>query len=72
MLHHFQDEQHGGFFFTADDHEELVARTKEWYDASVPSSNAMAATALLRLGKLYGTNRIGGCRQSARCRQPRG
>ncbi len=54
MLQHFQDDQHGGFFYTADDHEELVTRTKQWHDGSVPSSNAMAATALLRMGKLTG------------------
>ncbi len=54
MLAHFRDPEEGGFHFTADDHEALVARTKEWFDASVPSSNAMAATALARLGKLTG------------------
>ena len=56
MLAHFRDPEEGGFYFTADDHEALVARTKEWFDASVPSSNAMAATALSRLGKLTGSN----------------
>ncbi len=54
MLQHFRDDQQGGFFFTADDHEELVTRTKQWHDGSVPSSNAMVATVLLRLGKLTG------------------
>ena len=44
----------GGFFFTADDHEQLIARNKDWHDGSVPSGNAMAATALVRLGKLCG------------------
>src|SRR4029077_4902394 len=43
-----------GFYFTADDHEALVARQKDWQDSSTPSGNAMAATALLRLGKLTG------------------
>jgi uncharacterized protein YyaL (SSP411 family) len=54
VLRHFQDPREGGFFFTADDHERLVARTKEWTDASVPASNALLAYALLRLGKLTG------------------
>jgi uncharacterized protein len=44
----------GGFFYTASDHEKLLTRTKELTDSSVPSGNAMAATALLRLGKLLG------------------
>jgi uncharacterized protein YyaL (SSP411 family) len=54
MLAHFADRDGGGFFFTADDHEALVARQKDWQDSSTPSGNAMAATALLRLGKLTG------------------
>jgi uncharacterized protein YyaL (SSP411 family) len=54
MLKHFEDKERGGFFFTADDHEQLIARNKDLHDASVPSGNAMAATALLRLGKLCG------------------
>jgi len=54
LLAHFEDPEHGGFFFTADDHEQLIARNKDVHDASVPSGNAMAATALIRLGKLTG------------------
>jgi uncharacterized protein YyaL (SSP411 family) len=54
MLQHFEDKARGGFFFTADDHEQLIARNKDLHDASVPSGNAMAATALFRLGKLSG------------------
>ena len=54
VLDHFQDAEAGGFFFTADDHESLIARQKDLQDSSVPSGNAMAATALLRLGKLTG------------------
>jgi uncharacterized protein len=44
----------GGFFYTASDHEQLLTRTKELTDSSTPSGNALAATALLRLGKLLG------------------
>ncbi len=54
MLAHFADPNEGGFFFTADDHEAIVAREKDWQDSSTPSGNAMAATALLRIGKLTG------------------
>ncbi|WP_254513556.1 thioredoxin domain-containing protein [Anatilimnocola floriformis] len=53
LLTHFADPA-GGFFFTADDHEQLIVRNKDLHDSSVPSGNAMAATALLRLGKLTG------------------
>ncbi len=54
MRLHFEDSAGGGFFFTADDHEQLIARNKDFHDASVPSGNGMAATALIRLGKLTG------------------
>ncbi len=54
VLDHFDDETDGGFFYTADDHEELIVRNKDLYDNSVPSGNAMAATVLVRLGKMTG------------------
>ncbi len=53
MREQFGDAE-GGFFFTGKDHETLVARTKDVQDSSTPSGNAMAATALLRLGRLTG------------------
>jgi hypothetical protein len=54
MLRHFADPNGPGFFFTADDHERLIARTKDLHDGSTPSGNAMAVTALLRLAALTG------------------
>ncbi len=54
ILEHFGDAEAGGFFFTAADHERLIARRKDWLDASVPSSIGLATTALVRLGKLCG------------------
>ena len=54
VLDHFADPAGGGFFYTAADHEQLIARTKELTDSSTPSGNALAATALLRLGRLLG------------------
>ncbi len=56
MLARFADATAGGFYFTADDHERLIARTKDMHDGSVPSGNAMAVTALLRLAALTGRN----------------
>lgn len=49
LLEHFWDEDEKSFFFTADDHEKLIIRTKNIYDLSVPSGNSVAAGALLRL-----------------------
>jgi hypothetical protein len=54
LLAHFADRDGGGFYFTADDHEQLIARTRDLYDSSVPSGNSMAATALVRLAALTG------------------
>jgi uncharacterized protein len=54
VLAHFADPQAGGFFYTADDHEQLIARNKDATDASVPSASGMAAFALARLGKFTG------------------
>src|SRR5438270_3312255 len=33
MLQHFVDKDRGGFFFTADDHDQLIARNKDLHDA---------------------------------------
>jgi len=54
VLEQFSDTKAGGFFYTAEDHERLIARTKELTDSSTPSGNALAATALLRLSQLLG------------------
>jgi len=54
VIDHFADSKGGGFYYTADDHEQLIVRNKDFTDNAVPSGNAMAATALVRLGKLTG------------------
>jgi uncharacterized protein YyaL (SSP411 family) len=54
VLERFIDPEGGGFFYTADDHEQLITRTKDFTDSSVPSGNSLAATALVRLGQLTG------------------
>jgi uncharacterized protein YyaL (SSP411 family) len=52
MIEQFWDESEGGFFYTGRDHETLITRTKDQHDSSIPSGNAVAATALLRLAAL--------------------
>ncbi len=52
LLAHFEDSQSGGFFFTAKDHEALIHRSKTFGDESVSSGNAIAASALARMGFL--------------------
>src|SRR6056297_567291 len=57
LLARFQDADNGGFFFTADDHEALLHRSKPLADEAMPSGNGIAARALLRLGFLLGEER---------------
>jgi uncharacterized protein len=54
MIDEFADAEQGGFFYTGRSHEELIARQRDAFDNATPSGNAMAATALLRLGALSG------------------
>ena len=53
-LTHFADEESGGFFDTAADHEQLVTRPKSIQDNAIPSGNSMAVRALLLLAAYTG------------------
>ena len=64
MVADFRDHEAGGFFYTAEGHEALIARPKEVYDNATPSGNAMAATALLRLAALTGRGDLRGLGRS--------
>jgi uncharacterized protein len=57
LLEYFEDNNDGGFYFTADDHETLMHRPKPLADEAVPSGNGTAALALQRLGHLVGEHR---------------
>lgn len=57
MLERFLDEERGGFFFTSNNHETLIARSKPAFDGSTPSGNSAAAHALLRLHAYTGDER---------------
>jgi hypothetical protein len=54
LLSQFEDADAGGFYFTASDHERLIHRSKTFGDDSVPAGNAVAASALIRMGYLLG------------------
>ncbi len=54
MLVHFWDDKNSGFFMTSHDAEELLARSKEIYDGSIPSGNSVAFQNLMRLSALTG------------------
>jgi uncharacterized protein YyaL (SSP411 family) len=57
MLAHFTDEERGGFYDTAEDHEDLLYRPKDVQDNATPSANAMAARVLLLLNLYTGDGR---------------
>lgn len=65
MVNEFFDEDNGGFFYTGKNHEELIVRTKEIFDHSVPSGNSIALRNLIRIERLTGdfslTNKIQKC-----------
>jgi uncharacterized protein YyaL (SSP411 family) len=54
----FWDDASGGYFFTADDQERLLARQKPAADAAEPSGNSAAVSNLLRLHELTGDERF--------------
>jgi len=54
MIKYFWDSYIGGFFFTAEDNEELLTRQKEIYDGAIPSGNSVAMLNLLRISQLTG------------------
>ncbi|VVB87049.1 Cellobiose 2-epimerase [uncultured archaeon] len=58
LLKHFWDDQTGGFYFTADDAEEVIYRKKDIYDGAIPSGNSVAMLNLLRLGRMTGNQEL--------------
>ncbi len=55
MIARFADEQGGGFFTTAADGEQLIARRKDLEDSPTPAGSSSAAAGLLRLAQLTGS-----------------
>ena len=54
MIQRFCDPDRGGFFFTHDGHDKLLARIKNGTDNATPSAAAVGIRALLRLSRLAG------------------
>jgi uncharacterized protein YyaL (SSP411 family) len=57
IVDRFLDREKGGFFFTSEDHEALITRSKAAFDGSTPSGNSAAIMALLRLAEYTGEDR---------------
>jgi uncharacterized protein YyaL (SSP411 family) len=54
MVEEFWDGEEGGFFYTGKSHEELIVRSKDYFDNATPSGNSVAAETLLHLASLTG------------------
>ncbi|NJD55369.1 MAG: thioredoxin domain-containing protein [Nitrospirae bacterium] len=54
LVQHYWDQTTGGFFFTADNGEDLLVRKKEVYDSAMPSGNSVALMNLLLLARMTG------------------
>ncbi|MFQ5807701.1 MAG: thioredoxin domain-containing protein, partial [Phycisphaerae bacterium] len=54
VVAHYYDEERGGFFLTADDHERLITRSKDVRDGATPSGNSVQLMNLLRLSVILG------------------
>ena len=52
MIEEFWDDEEGGFFYTGRSHEDLIVRSKDFFDNATPAGNSVAAELLLRIGLL--------------------
>ena len=53
VLEYYYDSTSGSFFYTGNQHEQLVVRTKEVMDNVIPSSNSVMANNLFVLGHYF-------------------
>jgi uncharacterized protein YyaL (SSP411 family) len=58
QIEHFWDDQEGGFYFSADDGEDLIVRQKQIYDGAIPSGNSVSMLNLLRLGRITANSEL--------------
>jgi uncharacterized protein YyaL (SSP411 family) len=54
MIENFVDTRDGSLFYTSQNHESLITRTKSFFDGSTPSSTSVAANNLVRLSRMTG------------------
>jgi len=52
IIDHFKDSKGPGYYFTADDHETLIHRSKSFQDGSIPSGNSILFENIIRFHML--------------------
>ena len=52
MISEFWDDEDGAFFFTGKSHEQLIVRSKDYFDNATPAGNSVATEVLLHLAAL--------------------
>lgn len=52
VIEHFSDPDAAGFYFTSDQHRQLITRIKDMHDNATPCANAVMASVLVRLGRI--------------------
>ena len=58
IIDHFEDKTNGGYYDTSDDHEQLIARPKSFFDSAVPSGGSVATQVMLKLLAYTGDTRF--------------
>lgn len=54
----FWDDSKGGFYFTPKNGENIIIRTKEFYDGAIPSGNSIEILNLIKLSRISGDTRL--------------
>ena len=54
LIELFEDTEHGGFYFTTHDHEQLAQRPRTLTDNATPSGYSTAVSVLVKMGALLG------------------
>lgn len=58
LIQLFWDKINGGFYFTPEDGEKMLFRTKEVYDGAIPSGNSIELLNLIRLARISGNSKL--------------
>lgn len=58
LIKHFWDSKFGGFFFTSDEGEEVLLRSKVGHDGAIPSGNSIQMLNLIRLALITGNESL--------------